>query len=83
MLTARVLSAVATCGQKITGHQLASVVMPRKLSAVRDEESYGAVNTDVLIFYEFTAVIHFGEGVNLYSVVRYHLSAMTHFESVS
>lgn len=40
MLTARVLGAVDTCGQRITGYQLASVVMSRKLSAVGDEESY-------------------------------------------
>ena len=73
MLTARVLSAVATCGQRITGHQLASVVMPRKLSAVRDEESYGIVrvNTDMLILYEFTAVL------------PCHVSTITHFEPVS
>ena len=48
MLTARAFSAVGTCGQRITGHQLASVEMPRKLSSVRDEERYGVVNTEVL-----------------------------------
>jgi hypothetical protein len=39
--------------------------MPRKLSAVRGEETYGIVNTAVLMFYDFTTAIHFEEGVNL------------------
>ena len=64
-LTARVLSGVATCGQRITGQQLASVVMRRKLSAVREEECYGVVNTDGLRLNEFKTVVYLGVGVDL------------------
>jgi hypothetical protein len=44
VLAARAWSAIDTCGQRITGRQFASAVMPRKLSRVGEEESYDILN---------------------------------------